>query len=163
MAKRPSGDPAPSSGQVEELQSLVQAFVRSFGLLVTKQTPCGHPVSPSYAHALMALLEREGAEVETTQSDLGERLGIDKSNVARLCAKLHAEGHAIQEASPDDARSRQLRLTTKGRRMAEKIQSSSFERFRRVAAAVAPEQRQVLLDSLTALNAAVSTLEQEVA
>lgn len=161
MAASDSSNPAPSAGQVEELQSLVQTFVRAFGLLVTKQTPCGHPVSPSHAHALMALLEREGAELETSQSDLGARLGIDKSNVARLCAKLHAEGHAVQEPAPDDGRSRQLRLTAKGRRMAEKIQSSSFERFQRVAAAVAPEQRQALLDSLAALNAAVSTLEHE--
>jgi hypothetical protein len=36
-----------------ELQASVQAFVRSFGLLVTKQNPCGEPISPSIAHALM--------------------------------------------------------------------------------------------------------------
>ena len=161
MAAGTSYKTAPTEQGVAALQGLVQSFVRSFGLLIAKETPCGHPVSPSYAHALMVLLEREGDELHTSQSDLGARLGIDKSNVARLCARLHSQGHAIQEPSPDDGRSRHLRLTAKGRRMAENIQNSSLERFRRVAAAVAPEKRQVLLDSLAALNAAVMTLEDE--
>lgn len=160
MAAKTPANSAPSDAQVADLQHLVQTFVRTFGLLVTRETPCGHPVSPSYAHALMALLEREGDELQTSQSDLAARLGIDKSNVARLCAKLHAEGHAVQEPSPDDARGRQLYLTAKGRRMAERIRQSSFDRFRRVASAIPADERQPLRDSLVALNAAVMTLEK---
>ena len=142
--------------EVRQLQRLVQEFVRSFGLLITKQTPCGHPVSPSHAHALMVLLEREGDR--TTQSELGEQLGIDKSNVARLCARMHDEGHVMQEVSEEDARGRKLSLTLKGKRMAEQLKGASLARFQRVLHGVPPSKRRQLLDSLQLLNASVALL-----
>jgi DNA-binding MarR family transcriptional regulator len=135
---------------------LVQEFVRSFGLLITKQTPCGHPLSPSHAHALMVLLEREGEG--TTQSSLGAQLGIDKSNVARLCARMHDEGHIVQEVSAEDARGRTLELTAKGKRMAEQLKGASLARFQRVLHGVPLAKRRQLLDSLQLLNASVALL-----
>jgi DNA-binding MarR family transcriptional regulator len=142
-----------------QLQASIQAFVRSFGLLVTKQTPCGQPVSPSHAHALMILLDRERLGLSTSQSDLVAGLGLDKSNVTRVCARLQAEDHAKQAVAPDDARSRQLELTPRGRRMANNIQAASLERFRRVVAAVPSRKRKALLESLELLRTAVGTLE----
>jgi DNA-binding MarR family transcriptional regulator len=145
------------ASDVRQLQRLVQEFVRSFGLLVTKQTPCGHPVSPSHAHALMILLERAGDH--TTQSDLGAQLGIDKSNVARLCARMHEEGHVVQEVSAEDARGRELNLTAKGKRMAEQLKGASLARFQRVLHGVPLGKRRQLLDSLQLLNASVALLD----
>lgn len=143
---------------MRQLQRLVQEFVRSFGLLITRQTPCGHPVSPSHAHALMVLLEREGESEGTTQSTLGAQLGIDKSNVARLCARMHDEGHVVQEVSAEDARGRTLELTAKGKRMAEQLKVASFARFQRVLQGVPLGKRRQLLDSLQLLNASVALL-----
>jgi DNA-binding MarR family transcriptional regulator len=147
---------------VRKLQVSVQAFVRSFGLLVTKQTPCGQPVSPSHAHALMILLEREELGLTTTQADLGRHLGLDKSNVARLCARLASEEHATQQVSPSDARSRQLTLSARGRRMATNIRAASLERFRRVMDAVPAAERRSLIHSVELLTAAVQTLQEPV-
>src|SRR5215216_3174540 len=96
--------------EAHELQLSVQTFVRTFGLLVTKQTPCGQPVSPSYAHALMRLLERERAGCATPQSELAEDLGLDKSSIARLCSRLEADERITQKPGADDGRSRQLEL-----------------------------------------------------
>ena len=115
-----------ADSEAQHLQASVQGFVRSFGLLVTKQTPCGHPVSPSQAHALMVLLDRERLGLTTSQSDLGEHLGLDKSNVARISARLEADEHAKQEVAPDDARSRHLQLTQRGKRLATNIQVASL-------------------------------------
>jgi len=145
------------ASDVRQLQRLVQELVRSFGLLVTKQTPCGHPVSPSHAHALMVLLERDGDH--TTQSELGAQLGIDKSNVARLCARMHEEGHVVQEVSAEDARGRELNLTAKGKRMAEQLKGASLARFQRVLHGVPLGKRRQLLDSLQLLNASVALLD----
>src|SRR4051812_5939543 len=89
---------------VEEMRAHVQQFVRRFGLLVTRQTPCGFPVSPSYAHALMLLLRRGSGGIATLQSDLAAGLGIDKSNVARLCERMVSAGHALQTIPPGDGR-----------------------------------------------------------
>jgi len=152
----------PSLDEVERLKSLVQTFARNFGLLVTKQTPCGYPVSPSYAHALMVLLRRHHSGLDTSQSELGMRLGIDKSNVARLCSRLESSGHATQQRAPDDGRGRHLTLTVKGRRMAERLEDASNERFFRLTQAVLPEKRSALLESLEILATAVQCLEEGV-
>jgi len=145
----------------ELLRAQIQRFVRSFGLLVTRRTPCGQPVSPSYAHALMALLERESSGAPVSQTELGSALGIDKSNVARLCSRLEAAGHAEQTPAPDDARSRLVTLTPAGKRMAQRITEASRGRFARICAALPHTERARVLDSLTLLNRAVETLREE--
>ncbi|HKY36752.1 MAG TPA: MarR family winged helix-turn-helix transcriptional regulator [Polyangiaceae bacterium] len=147
-----------SNAHARALQVSVQAFVRSFGLLVTKQTPCGQPLTPSHAHALLVLLEREERGITTRQSELANRLGLDKSSIARLCERLEADAHAAQHPAPDDGRSRLLELTPRGRRMASTIQAASLARFRRVAEGVPPTKRQALLESLRLLTAAVQAL-----
>jgi DNA-binding MarR family transcriptional regulator len=144
-----------------DLQGSIQAFVRSFGLLVTKQTPCGQPVSPSVAHALMALLDRQEAGAATYQHELAELLGLDRSSITRLCSRLEADGRLKQEAAPDDARTRLLRLTVSGQRMAGNIRAASLERFTRIVEAVPAAKRQPLLDALKILTSAVQTLEGE--
>jgi len=144
-----------------ELQAAIQTFVRTFGLLVTKQTPCGQPVSPSYAHALMLLLERENGQLTTTQSDLAGELGLDKSSVTRLCSRLEADQRVTQQRGEEDGRSRQLELTLRGRKMATDIQAASLERFRRVLDAIPREKRRGVLDALALLTAAVSSLGRE--
>lgn len=146
--------------EAAQLKSLVQEFVRNFGLLVTKQTPCGHPISPSYAHALMVLLERENAGLESSQSDLGSRLSIDKSNITRLCGKLEADGNILQNRSATDGRSRLLGLTPKGRRMAERLESASHERFKQVLMGVPSHKRRPLLAALELLGDAVQALSK---
>ena len=139
----------------------MQAFVRSFGLLVTKQTPCGQPVSPSVAHALMTLLDREEANVVTYQHELAELLGLDRSSVARLCSRLETENRLTQSPAPEDARARCLRLTVSGRRMASNIRSASLERFAQILEAIPSSKRQPVLDAVKLLTTAVLTLEKD--
>jgi DNA-binding MarR family transcriptional regulator len=143
------------------LQTSVQAFVRSFGLLVTKQTPCGQPVTPSSAHALMLLLDRDAEGVVTCQHELAEQLGLDRSSVQRLCARLESDGRIKQGPAPDDARARQIRLTASGQRLATSIQAASLQRFARIVDAIPASKRQPLLAALEVLTAAVLTLEDE--
>ena len=92
----------------ERLRTLVQTFVRRFGLLLGDHTPCGQPISVSHAHALMLLASRSEA---TSQSELGRLLGIDKSNVTRLCSRMEKLGHVRQSRAPTDRRSRLVRIT----------------------------------------------------
>jgi DNA-binding MarR family transcriptional regulator len=46
-----------------------------------------------------------------TQQDLGKTLGIDKSNVARLCARMQADRLITQERCSEDGRARRLTPT----------------------------------------------------
>jgi DNA-binding MarR family transcriptional regulator len=71
----------------------MQRLFRRFGTLATDRTPCDKPLSMAHAHALMVLSAR-GA---SSQQELGTELCIDKSNVARLCAKMSAAGHVASE------------------------------------------------------------------
>lgn len=140
----------------DALRSSIQRFVRSFGLLNGDQTPCGVPLSPSHAHALMTLLDRERSGENSTQQGLVTILGVDKSNVTRLCAKMIEAGHLAQQPSPDDGRAWLLSLTVKGRRLAERVEDASRRRFDRVLAAL-PSQtaRATVLRSLDLLNDAL--------
>jgi DNA-binding MarR family transcriptional regulator len=142
---------------VDDLRALVQEFVRRFGLLVTRQTPCGFPVSPSYAHALMLLLRRGSEGVATLHSDLAGGLGIDKSNVARLCERMVDAGHAVQSVPATDGRSRLVTLTAKGTRLAQRIEQGSRDRFASVASAIPARKRRAVIAALADLNAAVTS------
>jgi DNA-binding MarR family transcriptional regulator len=150
--------PTPSDTEAERFRGLVQQFVRGFGLLVATQTPCGHPISVSHAHALMVLLERRDPCCAVAQSELGRALGIDKSNVARLCARMEAAGHIRQRRSAEDGRSRLLELTRKGTTLATQIQKASRSRFGDILGRVSPAHRTSLCEALIQLNAAVAAL-----
>ncbi|MCA9592810.1 MAG: winged helix-turn-helix transcriptional regulator [Myxococcales bacterium] len=142
-----------ANGDAERLRQLVQTFVRRFGLLLGDQTPCGQPISVSHAHALMLLAASNGA---LSQSDLGQGLGVDKSNVARVCARMEKLGHARQTRAPDDGRSRLVKLTPAGRKLAASVQRSSRERFEKLLARIPKQKRKRVLEGLAALDEALS-------
>lgn len=152
--------PSLDSEAAELLRRSVQQFVRSFGLLAANATPCGTPLPLSHAHALMFLLTRS-PDAPPTQQALGEALGIDKSNVARLCGKMERQGHLTQRRSPTDGRARLLALTARGQRAARALDEASRQRFARVLAVVPAELRGSLLASLEALNGAIAAVGSE--
>jgi DNA-binding MarR family transcriptional regulator len=158
MHARQAADRDVAHRDVENLRAQVQEFVRRFGLLVTRQTPCGLPVSPSYAHALMLLLQRSEGGLVTQQSDLAGTLGIDKSNVARLCERMVDAGHAAQTIPPADGRSRIVTLTAAGSRLARRIEQGSRDRFSAVAATIPARKRRAVIAGLADLNAAVAKI-----
>jgi len=146
--------------EAEQLRSLVQTFVRRFGLLLSDRTPCGQPVSVSYAHALMLLRE---AERPLRQSELGGALGIDKSNVTRLCTQLEAKGHAEQARVPEDGRGRVVALTANGQRLAHQIEQASKRRFQQLLQRIPRARRQAVLAGLSVLDDALLMAGEELA
>jgi DNA-binding MarR family transcriptional regulator len=148
MAKTPTGT------QADELRRLMQRLFRSFGALAAESTPCGKPLSIAHAHALMVMLRRG----ELSQQDLGVELGIDKSNVARLCAKMVEVGHVQQRQSEHDGRSRTVCLTKRGDRLAREVDAASGARFGALLAALPKPRRGPLIEALQHLVAAVDEL-----
>jgi DNA-binding MarR family transcriptional regulator len=140
----------------DELRVAIQRFVRSFGLLSADQTPCGMPLSPSYAHALMVLLDREERGAPSVQQTLVTALGIDKSNITRLCTKMRSSGHIMQTDAPADGRAWSLALTPAGRKLAERVAAASRSRFDRLVSALpAGAARLDVIRALDVLNEAV--------
>src|SRR5687768_9076193 len=146
LAERPVSD-------AERLRALVQTFVRRFGLLLSGSTPCGQPLALSHAHALMILL---AAGKPLRQNEIGELLGIDKSNVARLCAQMQDKGHIEQSRAVNDRRGRVVSLTAQGDRVGRMVEVAGRERFEQLLAHIAPEQRDTVLRGLSILDEALA-------
>jgi DNA-binding MarR family transcriptional regulator len=143
------------------LRRQVQRFVRGFGLLADDRTPCGAPLSAREAHALMIVLERERLADPALQNDLAAALGIDKSNVTRLVQRLRSDGRIEQRSSKEDGRARILRLTKKGRRLAETIERTSRARFESLLAGIPADGHELVLTALTLLNDAIEKRSTE--
>ncbi|HET9959865.1 MAG TPA: MarR family winged helix-turn-helix transcriptional regulator [Polyangiaceae bacterium] len=138
---------------MDELRRLTQRFFRRFGALSADSTPCGKPLPIAHAHALMILLNRG----ELSQQALGAELCIDKSNVARLCAKMARSRHLQQRSSEHDGRSRLVSLTARGTRLAQEVESASRQRFATLLDAL-PRTRRT--DIVLALQQLVEALEE---
>jgi DNA-binding MarR family transcriptional regulator len=138
-----------------ELQRRVQAFVRRFGLLNQDQTPCGHPISPSQAHALQVL----GESGPLAQQQLAERLGLEKSTVSRLAGSMAGRGWLERTVNPDDRREFRLSLTERGRRVLGDVQRLAERRYAGIIARIPPSRRAQVLESLSLLTDAVPTGE----
>lgn len=160
----PIGPSAVAVGEdaAQRLRGAVQQFVRAFGLLSSDQTPCGEPVAPSHAHALMLLLEAGRADQRVSQQALASALGIDKSNVTRLCTKLERLGHIDQARPAEDGRVRQVGLTAQGRRVAERIEAASRARFRDVLEALpSAAEREDAIAAVQRLNDAIELVARK--
>jgi len=140
--------------EADALRRVTQRLFRRFGALAADSTPCGTPLSMAHAHALMILLARG----ELSQQDLGVELCIDKSNVARLCAKMVEARHAKQGASEEDGRSRRVSLTTRGERLAKEVDVASRARFGALLTALPPARRTDVGDALRLLVVALDAL-----
>jgi DNA-binding MarR family transcriptional regulator len=146
---------AATAEDAKALRAGVQSFVRGLGLLSSDRTPWGARLSISHAHALLILMECSQRGYKPTQQDLGKTLGIDKSNVARLCARMQADRLVTQERCSEDGRARRLTPTEKGLHLAAYVEESSRKMFVAVMTVIPPHARPAVLSALEALDAAV--------
>jgi DNA-binding MarR family transcriptional regulator len=73
-------------------------------------------LTPPHGHALLSL--REGP---VRMRDMAETMACDASYVTAVADRLEELGLAERRNAPDDRRARELVLTTKGRRVAERL------------------------------------------
>jgi DNA-binding MarR family transcriptional regulator len=140
--------------EAPQIQDLVVAFVRAFGLHHPDQTPCGQPVSVSEAHVLMEL----GQAGPLRQKDLVTYLQLDKSTVSRLVGKLQRRGWLDRESDPRDGRAVSLFLTEAGRQTAKRLAVARSDKFSRLVSALGPEDHEAAVNGLAAL---VKSLNRE--
>jgi DNA-binding MarR family transcriptional regulator len=129
------------------LQSRIAAFVRAFGLHQPDQTPCGQPVPVSEAHALGELAQ----DGPLTQSELMQRLRLEKSTVSRLAGQLIQRGWVRRGKRPGDGRLVWLELTEQGRDAAAQLAAARAARFADVLGNIPAGQRPQVIAALTTL------------
>lgn len=100
---------------VEQIRCASRTMVRELGFMRT--TLAGTDYSPSAVHALLEL----GSRGALTAAQLVQILGLEKSSVSRMVAKLIQAGEVAESAGDDDARTKQLSLTEQGTRSVEAI------------------------------------------
>ncbi|MBE4895634.1 helix-turn-helix domain-containing GNAT family N-acetyltransferase [Enterobacter asburiae] len=129
---------------------LVSVIRRSSRLMVRElgfmgSTLASTNYSPSAVHTLVEIALRK----EMTASQLVQLLGLDKSSVSRMLARLIAAGELEEVISAEDARAKSLRLTAKGHETVSKINTFSNERVVSAIKSLAPAQQQTISEGLS--------------
>lgn len=142
--------PSHASNTARAVRDSLRRLLVAHGAFDEARRPCGTPLPAPHAWALVEL--RGGPSTVTT---LAGRLNIDRTNVSRLCDRMVALGEAERVPHPDDGRSRLVRLTSEGQRLAERVNQSSAQHFATIVAKldVAPAE---IIDALDALTRAMA-------
>lgn len=101
---------APPPSSVVALRTLVEAFELLRCELARVLGAEGLPVSPLHMRVLMWCSHFPG----TNQQAIGDAIGRDKSQVARLVKELESKGLLTRDGDPNDKRSYTLRATSAG-------------------------------------------------
>ncbi|MDU1107948.1 MAG: helix-turn-helix domain-containing GNAT family N-acetyltransferase, partial [Enterobacter sp.] len=118
-------------------------MVRELGFMASTLASTNY--SPSAVHTLVEI----ALSKEMTASQLVQLLGLDKSSVSRMLARLIAAGELEEVTSPEDARAKSLRLTAKGHETVSKINTFSNERVASAIKSLAPAQQQTISEGLS--------------
>lgn len=125
--------------EVAELRSVIQQFIRSFGLLEQTQTPCGFSLSLSQVFTLQEL------EKQTyTITELAEKLGLERSSVSRLVDSLVKGGFVTRELNDRNRREVVVALSEKGRNSIHRVRDQSLDFYDSILEHV-PESEQALI------------------
>ncbi|OIQ33712.1 MAG: hypothetical protein BM562_00425 [Alphaproteobacteria bacterium MedPE-SWcel] len=126
------------TADIDTIRAASRTIVRRLGFMRTDLAATG--LAPSAVHAVLEI----GDGRVTTARDLSEALGLDKSTVSRMLARLQAHGLITASAAKPDPRLKALQLTEPGRRLFEQIETFGREQVRRALAVLtADEQRDV--------------------
>lgn len=133
------------------LQEQIIALVRAFGLHQPEQTPCGQPVTVAEAYTLMELARDE----VLSQHELVERLNLAKSTVSRLVKGLVKRGWIERTPNFNDRRSKVLKLTVEGQRIAQVIATARQQKFASILEYIPTDQQEAVVQSLNTLVEAI--------
>lgn len=86
-----------------------------------------------------------------TASQLVQLLGLEKSIVSRMLARLIAAGELEEVTSAEDPRAKSFRLTAKGHGTVSKINIFSNERVVSAIKPLAPAQQQTISEGLSSM------------
>ncbi|MDH0649586.1 bifunctional helix-turn-helix transcriptional regulator/GNAT family N-acetyltransferase [Pseudomonas sp. GD03858] len=136
---------------VEQVRSASRTMVRELGFM--RATLAGTQYSPSAVHTLLELGER-GA---LTAGQLVQALGLEKSSVSRMVAKLIQSGELEEGEGEQDGRTKQLRLTAQGRRSLEEIHAYGQLQVSSALTPLTQQEQQAIAQGLNAYAQALKT------
>ena len=124
----------------------MQTFARGIGRIGRERARAGD-VTLQQAETLQLIAER-GA---TSTSSLAAMLGIDPSTASRNLAGLERAGLVTRKRGTTDGRQTDVRLTQRGRRMAEAVTSEAVHAYAALMDQLPRAERQRVIDALELL------------
>jgi DNA-binding MarR family transcriptional regulator len=135
-----------SMGDPQKFARAAQAFARGLGRMGRERARAGD-VTPQQAETLQLIAEK-GA---VSTSVLAALLGIDPSTASRNLAGLERAGLISRKKATDDGRQTDVRLTPRGRRMAENVATEAIHRLNGLMDQLPRGERQRVIDALEIL------------
>lgn len=139
---------------VEDIRAASRSMVRELGFMQSTLAASGH--SASAVHTLLEI-EARGA---MTAAQLAPFLGLDKSSISRMLAKLIEAGELEEAVAGDDARVKQLSLTRAGKRKVDQIHAYGRMQVNTAMARLNPSQRQAVAQGLGAYAQALQACRE---
>ena len=135
-----TSEPPPASAQEHEPVGLLIGAARRRIKQAVFARVRRHRLSPQQFWFLIAILELEGLSMR----ELGQRARVDPPTTSRIVTALVARGLLRVEADPRDRRRARLRLTPKGRGLAEQVHPIAAEIRGSVEEGLTPREGEAL-------------------
>jgi DNA-binding MarR family transcriptional regulator len=135
-----------SMGDSQKFARAAQAFARGLGRMGRERARAGD-VTPQQAETLQLIAEK-GA---LSTSVLASLLGIDPSTASRNLAGLERAGLISRKKATEDGRQTDVRLTPRGRRMAENVSTEAIHRLNGLMDRLPRGERQRVTEALEIL------------
>jgi DNA-binding MarR family transcriptional regulator len=131
----------------------LQTVARGLGRLGRERARSAGDITPQQAESLQLIAER--AVIST--SALALLLGIDPSTASRNLAGLERAGFIVRRRGADDGRQTDVRLTPRGRRVAEAVSIEWAAAYASLLERVPRADRQRVADTLDLLARVLDT------
>jgi DNA-binding MarR family transcriptional regulator len=116
---------------------------RTHRLIAEAMTAVG---AHAYHFAILAALDEFGPQ---SQARIGQRCGIDQSDMHTMLTELAEQGHIQRAPDPDDRRRNLITLTAAGRRRMVALDTAVSGIQNDVFGVLSDEERRLLVDMLT--------------
>lgn len=129
----------------------IQKFIKLFGVLEQKTTPCGYPLSLSQVLTLQELEKGTLSVVE-----LAQKLLLERSTVSRLVDSLVKEDFVERNINRDNRREVILSLTEKGNRSINNVREQSIQFYNTLLGDYSEQEQFDILGSIKKLTQALT-------
>ncbi len=134
--------PASDLTLIDEIRAASRLMVRELGFMEATLAATDYP--PSAVHTILEI----GARGPLTSVQLGEILHLEKSSVSRMVRKLVECGELKEASDADDARTKPLSLTPKGRRTLAALHDYGRRQVSGALARLSERERKIVRDGL---------------
>jgi DNA-binding MarR family transcriptional regulator/ribosomal protein S18 acetylase RimI-like enzyme len=146
--------PTTANHLVTAVRSASRTMVRELGFMRPTLAATDYP--PSAVHSLLELQ----AHGSLTAAQLVGLLGLEKSSVSRMLAKLEAAGE-IEPGTASDARAKPLCLTARGHNTVAAIQAYGQQQVQAALHHLSPAQQQTVAQGLSTYARALQASREE--